>query len=48
MDATLTHNLANVNMGGINGKIGFQHLQIKDVVIEKFVLRLIISLIHSL
>lgn len=37
MGATLTHSLAkNVNMWGINGKIGFQHLQLKDVVIGKF------------
>ncbi|XP_049427270.1 uncharacterized protein LOC125885642 [Epinephelus fuscoguttatus] len=34
MGATLTHSLAkNINMRGLNGKIGFQHLQIKDVVI---------------
>lgn len=49
MGATLTHSLAkNINMRGINGKIGFQHLQIKDVVIGKFVLRLTDSLTDSL
>ncbi|MED6259619.1 hypothetical protein ATANTOWER_026505, partial [Ataeniobius toweri] len=34
MAATLTHALAkNMNMQGINGKTGFQHLQVKEVVI---------------
>ncbi|MED6287172.1 hypothetical protein CHARACLAT_013648 [Characodon lateralis] len=34
MAATLTHALAkNMNMKGINGKISFQHLQVKEVVI---------------
>ncbi|MEQ2166386.1 hypothetical protein GOODEAATRI_027463 [Goodea atripinnis] len=41
MAATLTHALVKkMNMQGINGKIGFQHLQVKEVVIRKFVLRL--------
>ncbi|MEQ2306712.1 hypothetical protein AMECASPLE_011070, partial [Ameca splendens] len=32
--ASLTHTLAkNMNMQGINGKIGFQHLQVKEVMI---------------
>lgn len=49
MGATLTHSLAkNINMRGINGKIGFQHLHIKDVVIGKFVLRLTDSLTLTL
>lgn len=40
--ATLSHSLVkSINMRGINGKIGFQNLQIKDTVIGTFVLRLL-------
>lgn len=36
MHAMITNSLAkNINMRGINGKIGFQRLQIRDVVIGK-------------
>lgn len=42
MGATVSHSLAkSINMRGINGKIGFQNLQIKDTVIGRFVLRLL-------
>ena len=49
MAATMTNTLAKqTNTRGINGKIGFQHLHIKGVVVGKFDLRFTVSLSDSL
>lgn len=46
MHTTITNSLAkNINMRGVNGKIGLQRLQLRDVVIGKLALMPIVSFI---